>query len=230
MDDPPPSSSSGFAPQPNFAVEDTADGCYRDVVTVLQRKGWRKVGHRRRSKLEKKRLPSKDVPFFIWTINEKDIDFGEVDATPFQVCNHFEGMTNALATKQGFCDLLRDLHWAGGDAAEVSPRSYNLGDAVHRDEFIDDFKVRFLAQRQTCAHHQPASPSRAAPRSRPPSSCSSGLCASRRRCRRPRRPLSPLVLPPLPLSPPPPLPLLPLDRCPLPTIPSPPSAPPPPPQ
>ena len=125
----------------NYSVEDTSDGCYRDIVHVLTQKGWRKVSHRKRSKLEKKRLPSKDVPFFIWTINEKDIDFGDVDAQTLQVCNHYEGITNTLTSKQGFCDLLRDMQWSCDDASEISPRSYNLGDAVHREEFIDDFKM-----------------------------------------------------------------------------------------
>ena len=125
----------------NYAVEDTSDGCYRDIVQVLAQKGWRKVSHRKRSKLEKKRLPSKDVPFFIWTINEKDIDFGDVDTQTLQVCNHYEGITNTLTSKQGFCDLLRDMQWSCDDASEMSPRSFNLGDAVQREEFIDDFKM-----------------------------------------------------------------------------------------
>ena len=125
----------------NYSVEDTSDGCYRDIVQVLAQKGWRKVSHRKRSKLEKKRLPSKDVPFFIWTINEKDLDFGDVDAQTLQVCNHYEGITNTLTSKQGFCDLLRDMQWSCDDASEMSPRSFNLGDAVQREEFIDDFKM-----------------------------------------------------------------------------------------
>ena len=83
----------------------------------------------------------KDLPLFIWTINEKDLDFKELESNTFQICNHFQGIAKALTTKQGFCDLLRQFHWVGEDSCTVSPRSYNLGDGVQRDEFIDDFKI-----------------------------------------------------------------------------------------
>ena len=65
------------------------------------------------------RLPARELPVAIWTLNEKDIDFA--DLSKEQVCNHFEGIT-ALTTKRGFCDLLRDVHWAGEDCAELAPR------------------------------------------------------------------------------------------------------------
>lgn len=74
----------------------------------------------------------------IWTLNEKDIDFA--DLAKDQGCNHFENITT-LTTKRGFCDLLRDVHWNSQDSQEISPRCYNLGDPIHRDEFIDDFRL-----------------------------------------------------------------------------------------
>lgn len=38
-----------------FALEDTVDRCYRDVVDALQDEGWARVPYRKRSKVEKKR-------------------------------------------------------------------------------------------------------------------------------------------------------------------------------
>jgi hypothetical protein len=70
-------------------------------------------------------------------LNEKDLDF--TDLAKEQACNHFENITS-LTTKRGFCDLLRDIHWNSHNALEISPRCYNLGDPIHRDEFIDDFR------------------------------------------------------------------------------------------
>jgi hypothetical protein len=84
------------------------------------------------------RFPVRDLPHAIWTLNEKDVDFTDLDAG--QVCNHFEGITS-LTTKRGFCDLLQDMHWDSEDADEISPRCYNLGDPIHREEFIDDFRL-----------------------------------------------------------------------------------------
>lgn len=80
----------------------------------------------------------RDHPHVIWTLNEKDIDFPEL--TKEQACNHYEGITS-ITTKRGFCELLRDLHWYSEDANQVSPRCYNLGDPIHRDEFIDEFRL-----------------------------------------------------------------------------------------
>ena len=39
----------------SFAIEDTQERCYRDLVEVLSNKGWTKIPFRKRSKLEKKR-------------------------------------------------------------------------------------------------------------------------------------------------------------------------------
>ena len=93
----------------NFALEDTGDRCYRDISNGLLLRGWRKVTHRKRTKLERKRLPMKDVPLLIWTLNDKDIDFSTL--YPFQVCNHFEGIAQ-LTTKRGFTELLKEsMQW-----------------------------------------------------------------------------------------------------------------------
>lgn len=146
----------------NFALEDTTDKCYRDIAAQLTLSGWNRVSYKKRSKLERKRyfyvfnvffsllstllfrvcvnirFPVREQPHAIWTLNEKDVDFTDLDAD--QVCNHFEGIT-ALTTKRGFCDLLRDMHWDSEAADAISPRSYNLGDPIHREEFIDDFRL-----------------------------------------------------------------------------------------
>jgi hypothetical protein len=39
----------------NFALEDTNDKCYRDITACLLERGWRKVSHRKRSKVEGKK-------------------------------------------------------------------------------------------------------------------------------------------------------------------------------
>lgn len=78
----------------------------------------------------------------IWTLNEKDIDFTELSTE--QGCNHFENITS-LTTKRGYCDLLREVHWNSHDSFDLAPRCYNLGDPIHRDEFIDDFRLTAAA-------------------------------------------------------------------------------------
>lgn len=123
----------------SFFLEDTNERCYRDVSTHLDHLGWKRVpSYRKRSKLEKRRLPAKNLPLLLWTLNEKDIDFADLET--FQMCNHFEGISK-LTTKRGFCELLRDMHWIAHDAHEIAPRCYNLGDPLHREEFIEDFKI-----------------------------------------------------------------------------------------
>ena len=64
----------------------------------------------------------RDKPTFIWRLNEKDIDFQEIDDNDFQVCNHFEGTAKILTTKMGFCDLLHDMRHTCSDNHEISPR------------------------------------------------------------------------------------------------------------
>jgi len=137
----------------NFCLEDTADRSYRFLINGLTDRNWKKVPHRRRTKLEKKRLPMKEVPVLIWTLNEKDVDFAEL--LPFQVCNHYEGITQ-LTTKRGFCELLKDMSWINQEALEVSPRCYNLGDPLHREEFIEDFRITAAASilKRFITHHQ----------------------------------------------------------------------------
>jgi len=123
----------------NFALEDTSDRSYRDISSAMLHRGWNKVPYKKRSKLEKRRLPMKQVPLLIWTLHDKDIDYAMLQ--PNQLCNHFEGIS-ALTTKRGFCDLLRDgMSLVGRDQYSVSPRGYNLGDPLHREEFVDDFHV-----------------------------------------------------------------------------------------
>ena len=127
----------------NCSVEDTNEGCYRDITSSLLSKGFKRViyrSHKKYNKIEKKirRIPLKDIPLFIWTIAEKDVDFPELKDD--QIVNHFEGITN-LTTKMGFCDILRDLPSISEDMMEVSPRSYNIGDPTHREEFIEDFNI-----------------------------------------------------------------------------------------
>jgi hypothetical protein len=79
----------------------------------------------------------KDIPKFIWLLNENDIDFS--DLLEDQICNHFEGI-HQITTKQGFCELSKDFFEISQNSLEMTPRSYNLGDPIHRDEFIDDFR------------------------------------------------------------------------------------------
>jgi hypothetical protein len=74
------------------------------------------------------RLSVKDVPFLVWTLNEKDLNFKDIDINSFQVCNHFEGITNALTTKMGFSDLLNEMSWICHDKFEMSPRYENLSE------------------------------------------------------------------------------------------------------
>ena len=123
----------------NFSLEDTNDGSYRDISNTLIQRGWNKVPYRKRSKLERRRLPTKQQPMLICTIADKDIDYAEL--LPHQIVNHFEGISS-LTTKRGFCELLREgLSQIGVDRHDVAPRSYNLGDPLHRDEFIEDFRI-----------------------------------------------------------------------------------------
>jgi hypothetical protein len=106
-------------------------------------RGWKKVAHRKRTKLERKRLPMKDVPLLVWTLNDKDIEYSTLH--PFQVCNHYEGIAQ-LTTKRGFTELLKEsMQWICEDQYDIAPRCYNLGDPLHREEFIEDFRITALA-------------------------------------------------------------------------------------
>eukprot|EP01031_Cornospumella_fuschlensis_P031696 gene31696-38307_t len=122
----------------SFSLEDTVDRCYRDVVDALQSEGWTKVPYRKRSKVEKKRFPNKDAPRLIWTISENDVDFADLQAD--QMVNHFEGI-HELTTKQGFADIVRDAAQVSADPSALSLRTYNLGDPVQKNDFIDDFRL-----------------------------------------------------------------------------------------
>merc|ERR1719473_756071 len=35
----------------------------------------------------------------------------------------------------------REMNWSMVDSNTIAPRSYNLGDPVQREEFVDDFKL-----------------------------------------------------------------------------------------
>ena len=111
-----------------YSVEDTYEGCYRDIGTSLSSLGWNKLS---RSKWKKK-----TPPLLQWIINEKDVHFSSL--LPWQMCNHFEGISE-ITTKMGFCNLLREAPWIGEHPRVLSPRCYNIGDPVHREEFVDDF-------------------------------------------------------------------------------------------
>jgi hypothetical protein len=113
--------------QPLFSVEDTADLCYRDVISALERRNWLPTSSggaervRKSTKFEKK-LPimrANQRPRFVWTISERAMDFDSLH--PSQLVNHFEGIS-ALTTKNGVCDLLREMAWIGRDHRDVSPR------------------------------------------------------------------------------------------------------------
>lgn len=71
-------------------------------------------------------------------LNDSDVDFASLKID--QVCNQFEGI-HQLATKQGLCDLSKEGSLINQDMNDIMPRSYNLGDPTHRDEFIDDFRL-----------------------------------------------------------------------------------------
>lgn len=71
-------------------------------------------------------------------LNDSDVDFASLKVD--QICNQFEGI-HQLATKQGLCDLSKEGNLINQDMNDIMPRSYNLGDPTHRDEFIDDFRL-----------------------------------------------------------------------------------------
>ena len=123
-----------------YSLDDTFEGCYRDVANHLSKAyNFKRTNYKKnRSKLEKKRLPIKELPVFIWCINEKDIDFS--DLKPFQITNHFECVSK-LTTKTGFTDMLRDCVHISENMLEISPRGYNLGDPMHKEDFLADYKV-----------------------------------------------------------------------------------------
>lgn len=102
-----------------FQIDDTHEGCYRDITSSLCSKGWTKVIPSNKSKIKRRKFPSKDAPLLIWTINEKDLSYHELDRR--QICNHYEGIVQ-LTTKMGFCDILREARWLSEDALELSPR------------------------------------------------------------------------------------------------------------
>jgi hypothetical protein len=56
---------------------------------------------------------------FIWKIHEKDIDYTLLH--PSQIINHFDGITS-LTTKNGFTDLVRDMHWQCENCHGIVPR------------------------------------------------------------------------------------------------------------
>ena len=110
-------------PSPNksrslFRVEDTTDLCYRDVTSALERRQW--VSTNPIAEKDKKGvLRSNNSPKFVWTISEKSINFDKLRRS--QLVNHFQGIS-ALTTKNGLCDILREMQWINVDHREVSPR------------------------------------------------------------------------------------------------------------
>ncbi len=41
--------------QSTFSYEDTADRCYRDIIDAIEGFGWKRVPHKKKTKVEKKR-------------------------------------------------------------------------------------------------------------------------------------------------------------------------------
>ena len=110
-----------------FSIEDTYDGCYSDFIQILLQKNWSK----NTSDRWKRKIPSS----LIWTINERDINFDTLQ--PWQIVNHFNGI-NELTTKMGFCTLLQESQWIGVNSKVIAPRCYNIGDPIHRENFLYD--------------------------------------------------------------------------------------------
>lgn len=121
-------------------LEDTNEGCYRDVSAALVGRGYTAVPFQRRANQKKKKAQFKYgvAPSFIWAINERDIDFAEL--LPFQTVNHFDGISK-LTTKQGLCEILRGMPWVDESDRDISPRAYDLSIPSQRAEFADDFRL-----------------------------------------------------------------------------------------
>jgi hypothetical protein len=41
--------------QPTFSCEDTSDRCYRDVIEAIEGFGWKRIPHKKKTKVEMKR-------------------------------------------------------------------------------------------------------------------------------------------------------------------------------
>ena len=122
-----------------FSFEDTGELCYKDIASYLSVDlGWKRIQYRKKSKASGK-INRKDTPIFCWTLNEKDLDFPSL--VPSQIVNHYFGVTHTLTTKLGFCDLLREMNWVNEDSSYISPRCFNLGDPVQREEFVEEFRL-----------------------------------------------------------------------------------------
>ena len=102
-----------------FQIDDTNEGCYRDITSSLLSKGWNRISQRNKPKLRKKNFSSKDAPLLVWTISEKDSCYDSLYSQ--QIWNHFEGILQ-LTTKMGFCDLLRESKWLCQNSLDLSPR------------------------------------------------------------------------------------------------------------
>jgi hypothetical protein len=87
-----------------------------------------------------RRVALKDIPQFVWTINEKDVDFN--DLKHYQIVNHFEGISS-LTTKVGLCECLRESSWVldSDMGLNIAPRCFALGDPVQREDFVEEFKL-----------------------------------------------------------------------------------------
>lgn len=81
--------ASSLVPAPNqklqFMLEDTNEGCYRDVTRYLVNRGYTGIPFQKKASQKKKKAQFKYgvVPAFIWSINERDIDYSEL--LPHQV-------------------------------------------------------------------------------------------------------------------------------------------------
>lgn len=121
-------------------LEDTNEGCYRDVSAALVARGYAAVPFQRRVQQKKKKAQFKYgvAPSFIWAISERDLDYSEL--LPFQIVNHFDGISK-LTTKQGLCEILRGMPWLDEHDHDICPRAYDLSIPAQRAEFADDFRL-----------------------------------------------------------------------------------------
>jgi hypothetical protein len=105
-----------------FSLEDTSDGCYRDIQKYLIARNWARIPTRKKKSILSKKVPCRrdEVPLLYWLLNEKDVDFSSLHN--IQIVNHFEGISKTLTTKLAFCDLLRDMIWFNEDSLSVAPR------------------------------------------------------------------------------------------------------------
>jgi hypothetical protein len=104
-----------------FSIEDTFDGSYRDIVLHLSLRSWvKRPFHTWTSGQHDRHNLFTGKPHLIWTLNARHEYFPELLA--HQIYNHYEGLSTSVATKMGFCELLREMRWTHRNALEIAPR------------------------------------------------------------------------------------------------------------